>query len=147
MCHPALFSLENAGKPHFFEVPLTERLTLRKFRAAVYKTAALVECAEYKDSPDEFQITSVLIGALFVSDIDFYSADAAVHFSCQYIFRNFGKPFFDEICVSVIAIKACNGQYNPLTIIALLRIIAGKAYDNIAVKKSHKWVASYSISA
>ena len=48
----------------------------------------------YKDSPDEFQIFPVLIGAFCISDIDFYSADTAAHFSCQYSVGDFGKPFF-----------------------------------------------------
>ena len=77
----------------------------------------------YKDSPDEFQIFSVLIGAFCISDIDFYSADTAAHFSCQYSVGDFGKPFFAEIRVYVIAIKACNGQHHPLIIIAFIRFI------------------------
>lgn len=79
----------------------------------------------YKDSPDEFQIFSVLIGAFCISDIDFYSADTAAHFSCQYSIGDFGKPFFAEIRVSVITIKACNGQHHSLTIIALICFIVG----------------------
>ena len=77
----------------------------------------------YKDNPDEFQISSVLIGAFCISDIDFYSADTAAHFSCQYSVGDFGKPFFAEIRVYIIAIKACNGQHHPLIIIAFIRFI------------------------
>ena len=54
----------------------------------------------YVSSPDEFQIFSVLIGAFCISDIDFYSADTAAHFSCQYSIGDFGKPFFAEIRVA-----------------------------------------------
>ena len=36
----------------------------------------------YKDSPDEFQIFSVLIGAFCISDIDFYAPPRSTHRSC-----------------------------------------------------------------
>lgn len=90
----------------------------------------------YKDNPDEFQISSVLIGAFCISDIDFYSADTAAHFSCQYSVGDFSKPFFAEIRVSVITIKACNGQHHPLTIITLICFIVGNRNSfNMQTKK------------
>ena len=91
----------------------------------VEKAVTRIECADINESPDEFQIFSVLIEAFCISDIDFYSADTAAHFSCQYSIGDFGKPFFAEIRVSVITIKACNGQHHPLTIIALICFIVG----------------------
>ena len=90
----------------------------------VEKAVAIIECADIKTAPMSFRF-SVLIGAFCISDIDFYSADAAAHFSCQYSVGDFGKPFFAEICVSVIAIKACNGQHHPLIIIAFICFIVG----------------------